>query len=133
VTLLRVFFLHAARFIDEDQDFCDAREYWYIKGADRTLLARDCAEQSGPDRQGPVQATFDGKRLRFDYLEWQASDGCERTVVDVDWNTGKVVSSKRWTGHSRAQRTVCAQQKVMKADPHLGVGSSSDPLIVLHR
>jgi len=131
--LLRVSFLHPARFVDADQDYCDTREYWHIKGDDRILLARDCAEQSGADSQGPVQSTFNGKQLELEYIEWQASDGCERTIVSVDWRTGKVVSSKRWTGESRANRTVCARQRAMKARVNIGAGTSSDPLITFHR
>jgi len=132
VLLLRVSFLHPARFVDEDQDYCDAREYWHIKGKDRLLLARDCAEQSGPDSQGPVQVTFNGKQLELEYIEWQANDGCERSLVAVDWQTAKVGSGKRWTGQSRANRTVCGRQKIMKAAVRIGAGTASDPLIMFH-
>jgi len=131
--LLRVSFLHAARFVDDDQDFCDVREYWHIKGDARILLARDCAEQSGADSQGPVLLTFKGKQVELDYIEWLSSDGCERTLVAVDWQTAKVISWKRWTGESRSGRTTCGKQKTLKEPLRVGAGTSSDPLISFHR
>lgn len=129
VTLLRVSFIHSARFVADDEDFCDAREYWYINGQSRVLLTRDCAEQWGADSRGPVQPMFDGKQLQLAYVQWQASDGCERAIATVEWRTGKVLSTKRWTGRSRAQRTECAQQKAMKVGVHQGAGSAADPLL----
>ena len=86
--LLRVTFVRPQRYVDESDDYCDAREYWYIRGQERILVTRDCAEQWGADSQGPVDVSFDGRAMTLEYLEWQSSDGCERTVA----SPGRVVN-----------------------------------------
>ena len=50
--LRTVMFVHPTPVIDEDEDYCDRREYWHVRDGKRILLARDCAEQSAAARRG---------------------------------------------------------------------------------
>lgn len=132
VALVRVLFLHPAVFVEEDEDYCDRREYWHIRENQRTLLARDCAEQSGADSQGPIAPLFERGRLELTYLEWLSSDGCDKSVATIDWQTGKVVAIKRWTGVS-IQRRECRRLKPVKRALKLGTGTHGDPVVTFHR
>lgn len=133
VALVRVMFVHPAAFVDEDEDYCDRREYWHVRGEKRILLARDCAEQSGADSQGPIEFRFDRGKLELAYTEWLSSDGCEKTIIDVDWQTSKWLSSKRWSGTSTHQRRECARLKRVKFDLRPGAGTGDDPMVTFHR
>lgn len=118
--------------MDEEEDYCDKREYWHVSLRGRTLLAVDCAEQSGADNQGSVTVYFDGKNLELTYTEWLSSDGCKRSVALVDWQTTKILRMKEWTGRSSPRRDVCSRTRPVKASARLGDGTLQKPLLLFH-
>lgn len=130
--VLRVTFFDPQLFVDEGDDHCDAREYWYVTARDRRLVVRDCAEQWGADTQGPVDLSFDGEMATLEYIEWESSDGCQRTVATFDPKAGQITAVRQWTGQSKDRRRQCVHQKRIKPAVRLGTGAANDPLITFH-
>ena len=133
--LLEVKFVHEERFLGENDDFCDRREYWQIDAhGSRKLLSTDCEEQWGPDSQGPVTFFFESDgRLRLSYLEWQTDDRCEKITASLDWHTAKIVSTRRWVGQAKDSHTRCVNLKTSKDPVQIGAGIPGNPVISFHK
>jgi hypothetical protein len=113
--LVQAKFPDSKRFVRPEDAYCDRREYWHVVGSAHTLLAVDCAEQWGPDSQGPVRVSIERGKITLTYLEWQYDDDCEKAVAVFDLGTSKLVSFKRWAGVASANRTDCRHLKLLKA------------------
>jgi hypothetical protein len=121
----------AAPGTDRDEGKCERREYWLTNGAQRTLLATDCAAQYGADSQGPAEVKLAGRSLTVRYVEFQEDDRCE--LVDATINLAAVAVERQ----ERREGTV-AQDRCVPGNPHdamppAGDGSIGKPLLVLHR
>jgi hypothetical protein len=120
----------AERFIRPEDAYCDRREYWHVVGSTHTLLASDCAEQWGPDSQGPVDLSVEGLGIKLTYVEWEYDNQCEKTVALLDFGTAKLISSKRWAGVASRDRKDCRRQRPLKSLPH-GDGRTT-PLVIFN-
>lgn len=120
----------ANHFIHPEDGDCDRREYWHVAGPVHTLLAVDCAEQWGPDSQGPVHVSIEGSKIKLTYVEWEYDRECEKAVAVLDFRTAKLVSFKRWAGVASDEQTDCRRLKPLKAPPP-GDGKAV-PLVPFH-
>jgi hypothetical protein len=68
--------------------------------------------------------------LVVDYVEFQASDHCERYRARLDLTTLAVTSEARWEGTTDA-RGCTTKRRLKKLAPH-GDGSISNPILRLH-
>jgi hypothetical protein len=116
---------------DRDEDKCERREYWLTNGAQRTLLAADCAAQYGADSQGPAEVKLAGSNLTVRYVEFQEDDRCE--LVDATINLAAVTVERQDRRAGSVAQDRCVPGKPHNALPPAGDGSISKPLLVLHR
>lgn len=118
------------RFIRLEDAYCDRREYWHVVGSSHTLLAIDCAEQWGPDSQGPVEMSTVGGRIKLTYVEWEYDHDCEKTVALLDFQTAKVISLNRGAGVASPDQKDCRRLRPLKSPP-LGDGKTT-PLVLFN-
>lgn len=114
----------------DSMEHCQRREYWWHGKNRDALIALDCADQWGADSQGPVTIELKGDVLVGTYLEFQASDLCERFEFEIGLPEVKAASSQRWSGES-ADGT-CSGWKKLRTAEKLGDGSDGQPLVQTH-
>lgn len=116
---------------DAGQDDCSSREYWRIDpGEPPRLLAIDCDVQRSAE--GPAAATTEVVAGGFvvEYVEFQASDQCERYHARLDVKTLALKSEERWEGTSDASG--CHTTKRLKKLAPKGDGARDRPILHLH-
>lgn len=116
---------------DAGTEDCNPREYWRLVGdAPPRLLAVDCDEQRSPDEAAAAKTHIESDSFVVDYLEFQASDYCERYQARVDLKKLAVTSEARWEGTSDP-RGCHPKRRLTKLAPH-GDGTADRPILRLH-
>jgi len=100
---LRVFDLLIRLPVDAGSDQCAPREYWRVGDGQPRLLAVDCNEQRSAEEAAAAKTEVVDGRLVVDYVEFQASDHCERYQASLDIRTLAIISQTRREGPTDAR------------------------------
>jgi hypothetical protein len=112
-------------------DECNAREYWRLKNGEAPrLLAIDCIEQRSAEEAAAATTEIAKGDFLVNYVEYQASDQCERYQARISLATLAVRSEARWEGTSDARG--CRAKKRLKKLAPKGDGDSGEPILRLH-
>jgi hypothetical protein len=116
---------------DDGDDECNPREFWYRSAkADRKLLAVACDVQRSAEGPGVATTQLADNTFSLTYLEFQASDLCERYEASVRLVPLEVVEQKRWEGGSDSRG--CTIQRPLTELAPLGNGEPGHPILRLH-
>ena len=94
-------------------------------------MAVDCDEQRAAEEAAAARTEIDKDSFVVDYIEFQASDRCERYRARLDLVKLAVTSEGRWEGTTDA-RGCHSKKRVAQLAPH-GDGSPGKPVLRLHR
>jgi len=116
---------------DAGPDVCNPREYWRLKAAEPPrLLAVDCDEQRSAEESAAATTSIVRSVFVVDYVEFQASDRCERYQARLDLSTLEVLTETRGEGTTDARG--CHAKKRMNRLAHKGDGTGGKPILRLH-
>jgi hypothetical protein len=116
---------------DADPDECNPREYWRIwSDQPPRLLAVDCDQQRSAEEAAAAKTEVANGRFVVDYVEFQASDRCERYRATLDLATLSAVSEERLEGPTDPRG--CHASTRIKALAPKGDGSRGHPILRLH-
>ncbi len=102
-----------------------------MTGAVPTLLAVDCDQQRSAEEAAAARTEIDKDSFVVDYVEFQASDWCERYRARLDLVKLVVTSEARWEGTTDA-RGCHPKKRLAQLAPH-GDGCPGKPILRLHR
>jgi hypothetical protein len=116
---------------DAGADECNPREYWRLKDDEPArLLAVDCDEQRSAEEAAAATTTVLRGLFVVDYVEFQASDRCERYQARLDLTSLAVVSEVRREGLTDGRG--CHLEKRIPMLARKGDGASGRPILRLH-
>lgn len=116
--------------VDAGDDECAPREYWRVGNGQPRLLAVDCEEQRSAEEAAAAKTDVVHGRFVVDYVEFQASDHCERYQASLQIRTLAIVSQTRREGPTDARG--CHAATAMKKLATPGDGSPGRPILRLH-
>ena len=116
---------------DAGLDECNVREYWRVSSDQPPrLLAIDCDQQRSAEEAAAAKTEIADGRFIVDYVEFQASDRCERYRATLDLKSLTAVSEERLEGPTDARG--CHASTRIKALAPKGDGSQGHPILRLH-
>jgi hypothetical protein len=117
---------------DAGDDECTFREYWFFRTGEKKpkLLAVDCDVQRSAEGPGVAETHLSDGKFSVTYVDFQASDHCERYEATVTLVPFSVFSQTRWEGESNAQG--CKTKRRLKKLAPLGSGEQGQSVLRLH-